>query len=177
MFIKLTAFVRNTYERRSKYMKQGLNTIERKRTIQRKAFGNLRETLQTIGRESNYANPYIWDRLILEVIKNRSKFPTRFKTPKVGIVLDEFSELPASGISFGYLATMENIASIRRYQGNGTRFGSEGWIMSNAYGELSILIQDKRLEKLDLEKHAKLELQVRMSEQLKLPLEARSASA
>jgi len=163
-------------------MKQELTTAKRRYTVQRRTFGdlrgNVRVVLKEVNRNSHDTDPRDWDKLILEVIKNRNKSPAKFKLPKLGIILTEFDKLPVSKISFGYLSIMYDIASIRWHQGRGAerRFGSERWLMRETYGKLLIAVERKIYQKIELEGQARPGPQVRAPVQLKLPLEVHSAS-
>lgn len=136
-------------------MKQEATIVKRRHTAQRRTFGDLRNDIKTVVKNINRKDkmdPHDWDRLIFEVIRNRSKSPSKFKLPKIGIILAEFNKLPESKISFDYLTTMYDIASIRQHQGRGgqKRFGSERRLMSDAYGKLLQAVKDKRYEKMDI---------------------------
>ncbi len=149
-------------------MKQELTIAKRRHTVQRRTFGDLRGDIRTvvraINRNTDNMDPHDWDRLILEVIRNQSKSPIKFKLPKIGIILDEFNKLPVGKIGFIHLTTMYNIALFRQHQGRGSekRFGSERWLMKDAYGKLLQAVQDKRHEQIVLESSSKPAPQVRV---------------
>ena len=175
--------VRSEYIRTApNIMKQELTIAKRQRTVQRRTFGDLRgemkTVLRTVNRNSSNANPNDWDRLILGVIRNRSKSPVKFKLPKIGIVLTEFDKLPAGKIDMGCLTAMYDTASIRQHQGRGgeRRFGSERWLMRETYGKLLSAVERKIYQKIELEGQAGPGPQVRAPVQLKLPIETHSAS-
>ncbi len=111
---------------------------KRNRTIQQKTFGNLRDKLEVVLRDIN--EPYVWDRLLLDVIKNHSKAPKKFKLSQIDIILTEFKNIPIEKTDEDYLWMLYDIATVKQWQG---RYGAEAFFMNYAYSKLLGIVEKK----------------------------------